>query len=66
MKTIHSFEIVEEEGRFASLDIGIHPECKMTIHSEASLDDMLEGFHRFLQAAGYCLPENSRLDFVEE
>lgn len=63
MKTLHTLSIVEEDD---SYDCGqIHPQTSMTIHSEASLEDMLYAFERFLEASGYILPKNHVLDFVE-
>lgn len=65
MRTIHSFEIIETEDK-TFLTERIYPECKITINSEASLGDVIDAFERFLQAAGYILPENTHLEFVEE
>lgn len=62
MKTVHTFRIVDE---FDAQIENIYPETDMKIASEASLDDALYAFERFLQAAGYILPDNSYLDFVE-
>jgi hypothetical protein len=64
MKKIHTFSIVEDEGVFATEQI--YPDIHMEIPSEASLEDMLYAFERFLQATGYVLPENCVLDFVNE
>jgi len=63
MKTTHTFRIVDE-AEYQSEKI--FPETDMKICSEASLEDMLHAFERFLQASGYILPDNSYLDFVEE
>ncbi len=60
MEALHIFEIVSEQQNFNSIE----PKSKITINSEATLSDVLYAFERFLQAAGYCLPENSRLDFT--
>jgi len=63
MKTLHTLSIVEEDD---SYDCGqIYPQTSMTIYSEASLEDMLYAFERFLEASGYILPKNHVLDFVE-
>jgi hypothetical protein len=64
MKTIHSFEIIEASN-CSAFPTSIYPESKITIHSEATLEDMLYAFERFLQSAGYVLPKDSVLDFVE-
>ena len=63
MKTVHTFRIVDETDY---QDEHIFPETDMKICSEATVDDMLQAFERFLQAAGYYLPANSYLDFVQE
>jgi hypothetical protein len=63
MKTVHTFGIVDETEYQCEK---IFPETDMKICSEASLNDMLEAFERFLQAVGYVLPDNSYLDFVED
>ena len=64
MKTLHTLSIVEEDDAYATEKI--YPEVHMEIPSEASLEDMLYVFERFLQATGYILPQNHFLDFVEE
>ena len=61
MKTVHTFRIIEEEGLAGEQ---IFPQTDMTIESEASLEDMLYAFERFLEAVGYVLPKNGTLDFV--
>jgi hypothetical protein len=63
MKTLHSFKIVERNEYQIVEDI--HPKINFTIDEEASLDDMLYAFERFLRAAGYVLPENCSLNFIE-
>lgn len=63
MKTLHSFKIIERND--SRIVEQIYPKINFTIEGEASLDDMLYAFERFLQAAGYVLPENCSLDFIE-
>jgi hypothetical protein len=63
MKTLHTFSIVEEDDSYQT-DL-IYPETTMKIHSEASLQDMLYAFERFLEATGYVLPKNCVLDFID-
>jgi hypothetical protein len=60
METLHVFEIVNKNQNFKSIEL----KSKITIESEATLSDVLYAFERFLQAAGYRLPENSHLDFT--
>ena len=64
MKTNYSFEIVEESEQSAYSNC-IFPQCRITIHSEASLSDVLDAFQKFLYAAGYVLPPNAELGFIE-
>jgi len=39
---------------------------EMTIGEESSLADLLEAFEGFLKASGYHIPENSRIDIVQD
>lgn len=64
MKTIHTFKIVNRNEEHYWDSQSILPETTMTIDQEASLNDMLYAFERFLEVSGYILPENSDLDFV--
>lgn len=41
------------------------PTVSMEIGEEATIEDHLYAFERFLQSIGFVLPENSHLDFVE-
>lgn len=41
------------------------PTVSMEISEEATIEDHLYAFERFLQSIGFVLPENSHLDFVE-
>jgi hypothetical protein len=59
----HTFKIINDDKYPTET---IFPIVEMSIDSEASLGDMLQAFETFLKAAGYILPENSVLDFIEE
>lgn len=63
MKTLHTLKIVDETDFPCE---SVYPEIDMKICLDASLEDMLHAFEKFLQAIGYVLPANSYLDFVEE
>ena len=39
---------------------------EMCIADESSLPDILEAFEGFLKASGYSIPENSRIDIVQD
>jgi hypothetical protein len=62
----HTFRIINEDAVSSYSSDHIFPNVDISIPSEASLDDMLYAFQRFLQATGYILPENATLDFVEQ
>jgi hypothetical protein len=64
---LHVLRIVsDKKDNYIISDIGTAIKSEITIDSEASLDDMLYAFERFLEVAGYYIPKNSRLDFVDE
>ena len=48
-----------------SLGNNVFPTVHMEISEEATLEDHLYAFERFLQGIGFSLPENAHLDFVE-
>lgn len=48
-----------------SLVTNVMPTVHMEISEEASLEDHLYAFERFLQSIGFVLPENAHLNFVE-
>ncbi len=41
------------------------PTVSMEIGEEATIEEHLYAFERFLQSIGFVLPENSHLDFIE-
>jgi len=43
----------------------VFPTVTMEMNDEASLEDHIYAFERFLQSIGHVLPENAHLDFVE-
>jgi hypothetical protein len=57
----HTYKVITSE----SLLPNIYPTVHMEITEEASLEDHIYAFERFLQSIGFVLPENCHLDFVE-
>ena len=57
----HTYTVVH----LNNLANNIFPTVHMEIGEEATLEDHLYAFERFLQSIGYILPENAHLDFVE-
>lgn len=59
----HSYKVVQSLDK--SMEDTCYPTVSMEIDEQASIEDHLYAFERFLQSLGFVLPENSRLDFVE-
>ena len=58
----HSYKVVQN---LNNLTGNSFPTVSMEISEEATIEDHLYAFERFLQSIGFVLPENSHLDFVE-
>lgn len=58
----HSYKVVQNE---PDLSGGNFPVVSMEIGEQATIEDHLYAFERFLQSIGFVLPENAHLDFVE-
>jgi hypothetical protein len=61
MNQEHTFKVINRDN-FAK---DIYPVVKMEIDGEASVEELLYSFERFLQAIGYVLPQNSNIELVE-
>jgi hypothetical protein len=59
----HSYKVVQN---MSDLTHSNYPNVSMEISEEATIEDHLYAFERFLQSIGFVLPENSHLDFVED
>jgi hypothetical protein len=60
----HTYTVKGLEG-LEGLDVGVFPTVHMEISEEASIEEHLYAFERFLQGIGFSLPENAHLDFIE-
>jgi len=58
----HSYKVVQTIDNLTDSNF---PVVSMEIGEEATIEDHLYAFERFLQSIGFVLPENSHLDFVE-
>ena len=58
----HTYKVVQNMNNLSN---NIYPNVNMEISEEASIEDHLYAFERFLQSIGFILPENAHLDFVE-
>lgn len=58
----HSYKVVQN---IPDLSGSNFPVVSMEIGEEATIEDHLYAFERFLQSIGFVLPENAHLDFVE-
>lgn len=58
----HSYKVVQNLNNLTENNF---PTVSMEISEEATIEDHLYAFERFLQSIGFVLPENSHLDFVE-
>jgi len=58
----HSYKVVQNMNDLTNSNF---PTVSMEIGEEATIEDHLYAFERFLQSIGFVLPENSHLDFVE-
>lgn len=58
----HSYKVVQTMDNLTESNF---PVVSMEIGEEATIEDHLYAFERFLQSIGFVLPENSHLDFVE-
>ena len=62
MNQEHTFKVINRDN-FAK---DIYPVVQMEIDGEASIEELLYSFERFLQAIGYVLPQNSNIELVEQ
>ena len=58
----HSYKVVQN---VSELTPSHFPTVNMEISEQATIEDHLYAFERFLQGIGFVLPDNSHLDFVE-
>jgi hypothetical protein len=58
----HSYKVIQNMNDLTHSNF---PNVSMEISEEATIEDHLYAFERFLQSIGFILPENSHLDFVE-
>lgn len=58
----HSYKVINNLDNLSNDNF---PTVSMEIGEEATIEDHLYAFERFLQSIGFVLPENSHLDFVE-
>lgn len=58
----HSYKVVQTMDNLTESNF---PVVSMEIGEEATIEDHLYAFERFLQSIGFALPENAHLDFVE-
>jgi hypothetical protein len=58
----HAYKVVQNMNDLTNSNF---PTVSMEIGEEATIEDHLYAFERFLQSIGFVLPDNSHLDFVE-
>lgn len=58
----HTYTVVQD---LIDLQDSVFPTVNIEISEQATLQDHLYAFERFLQGIGFVLPENSRLEFVD-
>lgn len=58
----HSYKVVQTMDTLTDSNF---PVVSMEIGEEATIEDHLYAFERFLQSIGFVLPDNAHLDFVE-
>lgn len=58
----HSYKVIQD---LNNLSNSAFPKISMEISEQATIQDHLYAFERFLQSLGFVLPENSHLDFIE-
>jgi hypothetical protein len=60
--TLHIYKVINDLNDFTNSNF---PTVTMEISEEATIEDHIYAFERFLQSIGFVLPENAHLDFVE-
>ena len=60
--SFHNYKVVQNVNDLTSSNF---PTVSMEIGEEATIEEHLYAFERFLQGIGFVLPDNSHLDFVE-
>lgn len=60
--TLHTYKIISDLNDFTNSNF---PIVTIEISEEATIEDHLYAFERFLQSVGFVLPEGTHLDFVE-
>lgn len=58
----HAYTVLQDMLDFKN---SVFPTVNIEISEEATIEDHLYAFERFLQGIGFVLPENSRLEFVD-
>lgn len=58
----HSYKVVNNVNDLTDNNF---PVVSMEISEEATIEDHLYAFERFLQSIGFVLPENAHLEFIE-
>lgn len=58
----HNYKVIQN---VSDLTNSNYPVVSMEMSEEATIEDHLYAFERFLQSIGFILPENAHLDFVE-
>lgn len=60
--TLHTYKVINNLNDFTNSNF---PTVTMEMSEEASIEDHVYAFERFLQSIGFVLPEDAHLDFVE-
>ena len=60
--TLHTYKVINNLNDFTNSNF---PTVTMEISEEATIEEHVYAFERFLQSIGFALPENAHLDFVE-
>ena len=60
--TLHTYKVINNLNDFTNSNF---PTVTMEISEEATIEDHVYAFERFLQSIGFVLPEDAHLDFVE-
>jgi hypothetical protein len=60
--TLHTYKVINDLNDFTNSNF---PTVTMEISEEATIEEHVYAFERFLHGIGFVLPDNSHLDFVE-
>ena len=58
----HTYKVINNSKDFTEINF---PMVTMEMSEEATIEEHLYAFERFLQSIGFVLPDNAHLDFVE-